>query len=193
MGIVSSVAPDVLPGCKTGSLSLCFADGEEKRHPENKSDEYSDPSPPSVSAPLTYFYFVYRTKLLCVMSARIHHIKDSLNLSAWNGKHDNLPLPVAVGTLRCGAKWSVYLMWREGDDQPFQWAKIIKEMDLSDPEEFLHYTTFTFRLFRYGQLFKDAVKKFVVDVCPPTPVIHSFIVASFLTRFLRTAQKESAE
>jgi hypothetical protein len=47
MGIVSSVLPDMLPGCKAGSLSLCFADGEVKRfrpdnnNNNNKSDEYA--------------------------------------------------------------------------------------------------------------------------------------------------------
>jgi hypothetical protein len=75
------------------------------------------------------------------------HIKDSLELPGWSSVVGGIPLPVAVSTMRCGAEWSVYLMWRESESEKFKWTKLIKKKDLSEVEGFLQYVAFTFRLF----------------------------------------------
>jgi hypothetical protein len=58
-------------------------------------------------------------------------------------------------------------MWRESESEMFKWAKIVNKKDLSDVEGFLHYVAFTFRLFRYGQMFKRAVKGHEDEVSLP--------------------------
>jgi len=126
------------------------------------------------------FFPVCRTKLLCVMSAQMHHIKDSLELPYWTSVVGGIPLPIAVGTMRCGAEWSVYLMWRESESEQFMWTKVVKKKDLSEAGGFLHYAAFTFRLFRYSQMFKRAVQACEDEVRLPTTPHHT-VSLSFLT------------
>ncbi len=119
------------------------------------------------------------------MSARMHHIKDSLELPDWTSVVGGIPLPIAVGTMRCGAEWSVYLMWRESESEKFMWTKVVKKKDLSEAGGFLHYAAFTFRLFRYSQMFKQAVQACEDEArLPTTPhhtTPHHTVSLSFLT------------
>ncbi len=49
-------------------------------------------------------------------------------------------------------------MWRS--DNHFSWKWIIEGV-LTRPGDFMHYTTFMFHLFCYGQLFKEAMQQLI--------------------------------
>ncbi len=86
--------------------------------------------------------------------------------------HNGVPIPFGVGVLRYAAQWTVICMWHDGSQ--FCWKRVISDptASLTDPANFLYYTTFMFRLFCYGQLFKEALLQYR-EVSISTVVIHS--------------------
>lgn len=103
-----------------------------------------------------------RSKLLCVMAGQMKRFKAHFQLPWASTAPNGVPMPVGVGVLRGAAEWKVGIMWR-GDDH-FSWKWII-EGALTRPGDFMHYTTFMFRLFCYGQLFKEAMQQ-LIEVSP---------------------------
>jgi hypothetical protein len=89
-------------------------------------------------------------------------VTKNLQLSTWHRIVDGVPLGVGVGIARSGPIWTVYLAWKEEDN--FCWTKLIAEKDLSTPKDFFHYTTFTWRLYSYAQLYKNAIKQVVDEI-----------------------------
>jgi hypothetical protein len=168
--------------CASRRLTFAFADAEEKRFTQNKDKCVVS----SVAGReglcgmflISSMFHQCRAKLLWLMAMRIMHLEASLGITVSRRQSyvpvtapNGVPLPVAVGILRGGAVWSVLFMWRDEETKELHWRKLVEKQRLDEIMGFLHYTTFMYRLFCYGRLFKEAIQSLLdpqvsfVQVC----------------------------
>jgi hypothetical protein len=91
------------------------------------------------------------------------HVVETLKLPWDRDAANGVRVSVGIGIGLSGPLWTVSLAWRE-EDRIIHWTKIISQKDMSEPSGFLDYTSFTWRLFCYAKLFKEAIKQFVSEV-----------------------------